>query len=65
MKISNGTVLETDAGEYVAGWNKVLTNEEIALIAKGISPTLVATKHLVFYAPLLRAPDGKQRGVEK
>lgn len=36
----------------VAGWNDVLTDAEIAALAKGVSPALVRPNLLVFYAPL-------------
>ncbi len=36
-----------------AGWDVVLTREEIARLASGISPLLIRPDRLVYYAPLV------------
>jgi hypothetical protein len=45
----NGAVAEA------AVWDVVLTDEEFAALARGMSPRLIRTSSLQFYAPLIRA----------
>lgn len=44
----NGKIAE------VGIWNAALTDEEVAALAKGVSPAKVRPQSLVFYAPLIR-----------
>lgn len=45
---TNGRIAE------VGIWNAALTTDEIAALAKGISPRLIRPQSLVFYTPLVR-----------
>lgn len=38
-------------------WNAVLTDAEVTILSKGISPVLVRSQSLVFYCPLVRNND--------
>lgn len=40
-----------------AVWSAALTDEEVAILAEGISPLLVRPQNLVFYCPLIRDDD--------
>jgi hypothetical protein len=58
-----GTRFGTSLGIYgnadiceVGVWSTGLTADEIASLARGVSPSLVRPQSLVFYAPLIREP---------
>ncbi len=60
---------DSTPGFYVSGyvteaaiWNAVLTDEEVAILAKGFSPLLIHPQNLVAYWPLIRDEDQDRVG---
>jgi hypothetical protein len=43
-------------------WNVALTDEEVAILAKGYSPLLVRPQSLIIYVPLIRGNDKDIKG---
>jgi len=56
-KNNNGSVIDASGNALIAEaaiWNVALSDEEMALLAKGIAPSLIRPQALVAYLPLVR-----------
>jgi len=63
-RTSIGRAGDSTPGYYFDGsiaeaaiWSAALTDDEVAILAKGVSPLLVRPESLVFYCPLIRDDD--------
>ena len=65
-----GARISTTVGAFFTGdlaetaiWNVALSDQEVAGLAKGFSPSLIRPQSLIFYAPLIRDCVDYQRGL--
>ena len=51
--MDNETRITNDDGELGAVWHCILTDEEMKVLASGVSPHLIRPDKLMYYAPLI------------